>query len=147
MAQGSFSAAVSEWVRETKARQEAVFKESAQRVVEVMQTPVSQGGNLPVATGFLRASLTAILGAGLPIARDNPVDGGSFSYTGEQINLVIASADIGDTITIAYAANYAVHVEYGARGRPARRFVALAAQQWPRIVEEVTLEAKARAGG
>ena len=134
-------------MKETKARQEAVFKESAQRVVEVMQTPVSQGGNLPVDTGFLRASLTGILGGGLPIARDNPTGGGSFSYTGEQINLVIASADIGDTITVAYVARYAVHVEYGAQGRPARRFVALAAQQWPSIVQDVTLEAKARAGG
>ncbi len=147
MAQGSFSAAVSAFVKETKARQEAVFKESVQRVVEVMQTPVAKGGNMPIDTGFLRASLLAVIGDQLPVTRDAPAAGGRFEYTGDQVNLVIATADLNDTITVAYTANYARHVEYGARGRPGRRFVFLAAQQWPRIVEEVAREAQARAGG
>jgi hypothetical protein len=147
MAQGSFSAAVSEWVRKTEARQEAVFRASVQRVVEVMQTPVARGGNLPVDTGFLRASLLAVIGDQMPPARSAPPDGGAFTFAADQVNLVIASADLTNTITVAYTANYARYVEFGARGRPGRRFVSLAAQQWPRIVNEVAREAQTRAGG
>jgi len=112
-----------------------------------MQTPVAKGGNIPVDTGFLRASLTAVIGDQMPASRAAPPDGGAFAFVGDQVNLVIATADLNDTITVAYTANYARHVEYGARGRPGRRFVFLAAQQWPRIVEEVAREAQARAGG
>lgn len=145
MAQGSYTASVSAWVRETKARMEAVHKESAQRLVEIMQTPVSLGGNLPVDTGFLRASLLATTG-NLPRQTENPGGAARFSYDGGQVNLVIAGADLTDVITVAYTANYAHHVEYGAKGRPGRRFVALASQQWPRIVSEVAAEAQRRAG-
>lgn len=147
MAQGSFAAQVSDWVKATKQRQEAVYKESAQRVVAVMQTPKGAGGNLRVDTGFLRASLVATTSASMPPFRENPGGGAKVSYDPMQINLVIAGADIETPITVVYTANYARHREYGARGQAPDRFVALAAQQWGRIVNEVCAEAKARAGG
>tara|TARA_R110002051_G_scaffold230715_1_gene292714 strand:+ start:2594 stop:3031 length:438 start_codon:yes stop_codon:yes gene_type:complete len=145
MAQSSFAAQVGDWVRETKARQTAVYRESAQRVIAAMQVPVGAGGNMPVDTGFLRASLMASLGYTLPPTRDNP--GGAVSYDPGAVSLTISRAEISDPITAVYTASYAEHVEYGARGRAGRRFVALAAQQWPRIVSEVATEAQARAGG
>lgn len=147
MAQGSFSSQVSAWVAETKARREAVQKESAQRVIEVMQRPRAAGGNLPVDTGFLRASLVVTTNGTPPSQTYQPDGGGSFSYDGASTSLKIAGADIKDPITAVYTANYARAREYGARGQPGDRFVALAAQQWQRIVNEVCAEAQSRAGG
>lgn len=147
MAQGSFKAQVDGWVGETKGRMGAVHRESAQRIVSIMQTPRAAGGNLRVDTGFLRASLVATTSLALPMQRDKPDGPASFSYDGGQVNLVIAGADIKDPITAVYTADYARPREYGARGQPGDRWVALAAQQWPRVVNEVVAEAKARAGG
>jgi hypothetical protein len=147
MAQGSFAAQVSDWVRETKGAAREVYRESAQRVVETMQVPRAMGGNMRVDTGFLRASLVATTTGMLPPLQDKPDGVAAFAYDAGQINLVINGADITDTITVAYTANYARPREYGARGQPGDRFVALAAQQWQRIVSEVATEAQARAGG
>lgn len=147
MPQRSFSAQVSAWVAETKERVVAVRNEAAQRTVELMQTPVAAGGNLPVDTGFMRASLRALIGIALPGETYRPDGPGHYGYDESAVNLVIASAQLSDTITVAYSANYALFVEMGGRGRPARRFVALAAQNWPSIVEQVCVEARSRAGG
>lgn len=147
MAQGSFSATVSQWVRETKARQTAVFRESAQRTVDVAQTPVSQGGRMRVDTGFLRASLQAVIGDGNFTLRAKPDGAASFAYDAGAVSLVIAKATIIDPITVGYTANYARPREYGARGQAGDRFVGLAAQQFPRIVREVCAEARKRVEG
>lgn len=145
MAQGSFTAGVNAWVAETKQRMSLVRREAAQRVVEIMQTPIAKGGNLPLDTGFMRASLQAQIGQGAFTARDNPGGDGSFSYDAGAVSLVIAKAKPSDPITLCYSANYAIHQEYGARGRPGRAFVRLAAQQWGRVVQEVSAEAQTRA--
>lgn len=146
---GRFGGKVSAWVAETKARQEAVFKESVQRVMEVAQTPGpsvanpggGMGGHMPIATGFLRASLQAVIGTGPPLARENPNRHVKYSFDAGEVSLVIAGATISDTITLAYTANYArfVHRRY--------QFVTLAAQRWPQIVAEVSAEAQRRTGG
>lgn len=143
MAQGSFAAAVSKWVAETKERQIAVRREAAQRTVEIMQTPRSEGGNMRVDTGFLRASLMAAIGDANFTIRENP--GGAFAYEPGQVTLVIAQAQLSDPIEVVYTANYARAREYGARGQPGDRFVGLAAQRWPQTVNAVATEAKARA--
>ena len=145
MAQGSFGADVGKWATQTKQRMEIIRKEAAQRVVEIMQTPVAKGGNLPLDTGFMRASLQAQIGQGAFTARDNPGGDGSFSYDAGAVSLVIAGSKLTDTITVAFTANYAIHQEYGARGRPGRAFVRLASQQWGRVVQEVSAEAQTRA--
>lgn len=145
MPQGSFSAQISHWVRETKERQTAVYRESAQRVFALAQTPVGAGGNLPIQTGFLRASLVINLGVEVPAQRERP-DGGA-SPPPPDFAFTIAQADIATPITGYWTASYARHVEYGARGQPGRRFVGLAAQRWGSIVNEVCAEAKSRAGG
>jgi len=144
MPQKSFSAQVDAWVLQTKQRQEAVFKESSQRVIEEMQKPVAAGGNMPVDTGFLRASMLTTLGAPATQIKFNP-GSGVFNYTGTETVLTIARAEVGDAIYAVYTANYASYVEYGTRGRAGRGFVRLAAQRWKSIVAEVVNEAKARA--
>lgn len=143
MAQGAFSAKISAWVKETKERRDAVYRGSAQQIVALMQTPRSEGGNLRTDTGFMRASLVATTRAGLPPVTFKPPNVTKFSYDAGPINLVINGAEISEPITVVYTANYARPREYGARGQPADRWVALAAQRWPQVVEQECAKAKA----
>lgn len=157
MAQGRFSAQVAAAVAKNKKLMTAVYRESAQRVIEIMQEPgpsvsstkiasaksygpVHSGGagHLPVVTGFLRASLQTVIGDALFTLRDNPNPEGQFSFDLSEVSLVIAGAQVSDTITAAYTARYAKAME----NRYA--FVRLAAQQWQRVVPEVATEAQAR---
>lgn len=140
MAQGSFSAAVSAWVAKTKARQEAVFKRSAELMFEdvIARTPVD--------TGFLRATLAATLN-GLqqinPEARP-PEDAGKGAFPAPtDCALVISSAELGATIFGSFGAAYARHVEYGTRFVNPAAMVRLSAQNWPHHVARAIREAKA----
>jgi hypothetical protein len=139
-----FEASVSDWVKQTQARMTAVFKESAQRVFADMRVPVGAGGNMPVVTGFLRASFLATL--------NTPADtvtyrtgSGPAAVHADTVALVIAGAKLGDTIYGVFTANYARHVEYGTSRMTGRGFVRLAAQKWPQIVAAVSQEAESRA--
>lgn len=147
MAQTSFAAQVSDWVKETKERREAVYRGSAKRIVSVMQTPRGEGGNLRVDTGFLRASLVATVGDGMPSIRVRPDGDATYTYNPVTIDLVIDSATINDPISALYTAAYARHREFGARGQPGDRWVGLAAQRWPQVVDQECEAVKARAGG
>jgi hypothetical protein len=60
--------------------------------------------------------------------------------------LAIAGATIGDTIEGGWTANYARHVEYGARGRQGRRFAGQAAAQWQQIVARQSAALRERIG-
>lgn len=146
----TFSAQIDAWVKETKERQVAVFRESAQRITEEILLPVAKGGHMRVETGFMRASLSASLDGGLPQFQERPEaavkasrESGapSIAFDISPVGLVISDADIGDTITFAFAANYARHVEN--RFAPVR----LGAQRWPQVVAEVAQDAKRRVGG
>ena len=147
MAQGSFQAQVAASVAKSKRLMKAVRDEAAQRVIEVMQTPVAAGGNMPVDTGFLRSSLMATVGAVNFGLRDRPSADAKYAYDAGAVSLVLLGAKLEDAVTAIYTANYARYQEYGTSHMQGRRFVALAAQQWPRIVSEVATEAQARAGG
>lgn len=140
-----FSDLVTQFVKETEERMNAVFIFSVQKAVAVMQEPVGVGGNMPVATGFLRNSLVATPGTTLPAIslRKNPGTG-VFEYDAQAVNLTIASADVREGVSVLYSAEYAIYAEFGARGRPGRRFVALAAQQWPQIVSRASRELEHR---
>lgn len=177
MPQNSFAAQVDAWVRETEERLTAVWKESAQRVIAIMQEPgysvasvkiaIGKGigargrgknraalqgpirpafgtGNLPVDTGFLRASLMASTDGPIPMARQRPEGQATFDYADGQVTLTIAGAELGQTIYATYGAAYAAAVEYGSRGRQGRGFVRLAALQWQQVVTEVTAELQGR---
>ena len=131
----SFSAQIDAWTRKTKARMDAVVKSSTQDVVALAQKPVAKGGNMPVDTGFLRASLQSSLN-------------GSTGLTGpESYTLTVANMEAGDVATFGWTASYARHVEYGTQGRPGRHFVGNAALQWQRIVADNVTKAKAAVHG
>jgi hypothetical protein len=149
MAQASYMAKVAADVATTKARMLAIRNEAAQRTIEIMQTPgpsvanpgASAGGAMPIDSGFLRASLMAGLGGANFALKDNPNPDGRHRYDGGEVALVIASADLNDTITAVYTARYARIVE------ERYAFVRLAAQRWPQTVDGVVAEVKARTGG
>lgn len=141
---GSFSDQVSAFCRETPERMNAVWRMAVQDTVEIMQTPVGAGGNMPIDTGFLRNSIAANHGkqpaSGL---RRKPADG-VFSYDASDINLTIMSATPMEGLTVLYTAEYAIYVEMGARGRAGRRFVGLAVQRWLQIVAAASRSLEAR---
>lgn len=136
----SFSATIDAWVAETEERLTAVFKQSAQEVFSDAQKTRSEGGNMRVDTGFLRASAQASTQQ-MPQIKDGarPKVGGQYAYSVSPIALVIAGAKLGQTIYFGYTAEYAAVREYH------DGFVRLAAQNWQDIVNRVTEEAKRRA--
>ncbi len=118
----TFTAQLEDFADKTADTLEAVAKQSIQDVFEEAQTPVAQGGRMPVDTGFLRNSLQAGLN-------------GTTSLTGpDAYVLAVAGMELGDVVFGGWTAEYAVHVEFGAQGRPARAFMRSAAQQWQDIV-------------
>ncbi len=138
----NFTAQIDEWVRATEQRMTAVWKESAQRVISLSVSLV------PVDTGFLRASIRAsneTMPSIDPAASGQK--GGSYSFDGSDITTTIVGAQLGGTIYAGYTANYALMVNYGTSRMEPRRFVDMAAIQWPKIVSEVVEEAKARVYG
>lgn len=144
----SFSAQVSEAVRKRKDLIDEVFRRSVQDVAGAAQTPGpskfnpdgGRGGHMPIGeTGFLRASLVAVLGPTAPPTREND-SGAKFSFDPGAINLVIAGATVDDTVTLAWTARYAryVHRRY--------QWAALAAQQWNSLVAKNAAEVAREAG-
>lgn len=141
----SFAAALDDWVLETKERTLAVFRGSAQEIIEVMQKPVAEGGNMPVDTGFLRASLQVNLNGWVPTNRENPKPdapkGSLDTFNSTVAELVIAGAKLGDTVYASYSAKYAGHIEYGTSKADPRAFVRLAMAQAETIVQHQTVRA------
>ena len=119
---GTFTAQIAAAVAEIKGGLDAVVRQSAQDVLEDASRPVAQGGNLPVDTGALRNSLAVAINA-------EPT-----SPTGPVATAQIAGFEMGDTIAARWTAEYAAHVEYGARGRAGRGFVRQSVQKWPAFV-------------
>lgn len=142
---GNFSAQVADWVKNGKTACEAVFRESAQRVVDIMQTTRGAGGNMPIDTGFLRASLVASSTSMPQIRADaKPAPGASYGYDSGPIALVINNTPLGGKVFTGYTANYSSYAEFGTSKTPARLFVTLASQKWPTIVKQVEAELSAR---
>lgn len=143
-----FAAQVEDWCKNSEVLLEAVFHESAQRVSDAMTLARGLGGNLPVDTGYLRASIQASKTAPPPI---NPASSGNagqkYAFNSGPINLVINGAKLGETVFICATANYAAHVNYGTSKQPAALFVEQAAQRWPQIVAQVQTELKGKLGG
>lgn len=162
--QRSFSAQIDEWVAATEVRMLAVFRESAQRVIAEMQKVGPSvanpdggvGGNMPVDTGFLRASLLATLNSPATEMTFKDSDVEVYTWQEGQVQLVILGAKIGDVIYAVYTASYARRMEYGFSGtdslgreynQEGYGFVRLASQKWQDIVSAVAAEAKARTSG
>lgn len=140
MVAGGFSGQITAWAAETKQRMKAVRDTSVERVVETAQTLA------PTDTGFLRSSVVATIND-VPVARERPDGEARYTYSSGPIVLVIDGAALDDTLIVSWTANYARYVEFGARGRPARRFVGMAVQQWPQIVAQAAAELQGNVQG
>jgi hypothetical protein len=130
----TFASTVSQWVAESQRRMEVVFHEATQDLIEEMQTPVGDGGNMPIDTGFLRASIRVTLDGLVPGTLSRPSDTATYTYNPAVAVLAIVSAQLGDTIYASYTANYARVVHYGSSTRQGRQWITMAAQRWPQIV-------------
>lgn len=144
----TFTATIENWTRRVKEAEEAVFKESAQELVEqlnqqleemIYERPESPNYKR---TKFLQASLMASTGDMPRLSADNP--GIEVTPDFGQIQLVINNAEIGQTIYLGYTARYGPYVHYGTQNMPPRPWVALVAQRWREIVARVAAKVKAR---
>ena len=125
---------INQWVAQSQARLEAVWKTSAQDIAKEVQTPRAKGGKMPVDTSFLRNSFAADINAA-------PSGNGNSPYSDGPISIVIGRAKIGDQVVFGWSANYAVYVE-------ARfSFLRSAAQNWQQIVDKAAQKVKTRVGG
>lgn len=136
----NFIGSVDDWVKKSKARMEAVFRESAQRTASLAQS------RIPVDTGYARASIRGSLQSMPPIdPKGQPSSGQSYTYNPGQIAATIAGANLGATIFIGYTAAYANILEFGHSKQAPQGFVRIAVEQWKHTVQQVTAAAKSRA--
>jgi len=129
---------VKAFAEKAKLRQQAIFKASAQRLMEETNTPEGQGGKMPVDTGFLRNSAGA--------STERPHESG-----GQPPALVFLGLQVGQTVWAGWTARYAMRMEHGFYGedskgrkyaRAGKGFARAAAQNWVFIVETVANEVK-----
>lgn len=151
VANQSFSATIGDWCKKIPIAERIIFQRSAMRLAKELTNEVTRlvydappAPTYPIRTGFLRASLRAS-NTEMPLAiLDNP--GGHPEVDWGQIELVINGSDIGDVIYLGYTARYGPYVSAGANGQPPKPWVALVAQRWQQIVDEVAAEVKQEAG-
>ena len=90
-----FVASVEGWSERAKANMLNIARAAIQEVISDAQTPVSQGGSMPVDTSFLRNSLASGLN-------------GSFGAdAADSYVLTVAGMEIGDTVNVKWTAEYA----------------------------------------
>lgn len=125
MAKKRLSNQVSRWASKAKARTVAGLRLATQTLVEEANRPVSQGGKMPVDTGFLRGSLAASF-TDIPMPYGPPPE------------LLIAQFSAGDVLFLGWTARYARHVE------AKFFFMRSAAQRWTQFVVAAAREARAK---
>lgn len=150
MAQGdSFAASVADWCHAVEGAAEAIFKESVQELVAeadrlltqlVYEAPASPNYRR---TGFLRSSVR-VSRTSIPLA-NRPQGVPDAEYLSE-ITVVIAGAELGETLYVGYTANYAGFVHFGTSRMAGRPWVQMVAQRWPAIVAAKEAELKGRLG-
>jgi len=124
---------INQWVAQSQARLEAVWKTAAQDIAREVQTPSAKGGRMRVDTSYLRNSFAADINT-------TPSGNGESSYSAGPISIVINRAKIGDRVVFGWTANYAIYVE-------ARfAFLRSAAQNWQQIVDKAAQKVKTRVG-
>lgn len=95
-----FIADVEKFTDKTADQMLRVAKQSIQDTVRKAQTPVAQGGDMPVDSGFLRNSLITEVNGG-------PSGEGANSYV-----LGISRLELGDVLRVAWTADYAIPRHY-----------------------------------
>ncbi|WLA78817.1 hypothetical protein [Bradyrhizobium elkanii] len=137
----TFAADVDAWVKQTKQRMLAVFRESSQRVASIANNGV------PVDTGFARSSIRASTESMPkidPSAKGR--EGATYPDGLSEIALVIGQAQLGTQLFIGWTCSYIIPLEFGHSSQAPQGFARLAAAQWQSIVSQVAAEARSRAG-
>ncbi len=133
-----FGDQVRAFAEKAKLRQEAIFKASAQQLMDEANLPEGQGGRMPVDTGFLRNSVGA--------STEGPPESG-----GQPPALVFLGLQVGQAVWVGWTARYAMRMEHGfygddSKGRKyaqaGKGFARAAAQNWAFIVEAVAKQVK-----
>lgn len=109
----------------------AVAKQATDEIVQIAQNPVGRGGPMPVDTGTLRNSLVVELNGA-------KVGEGADSYV-----LGIADLELGDVVTVAWTADYAVprHYKPPSFGQGGGMWRDVAADRWQDTVRAVAIRA------
>ena len=140
MAQG-FADFVDQWTRQSEARMLAVFKRAVELLADELALSRYKGGRLPYDTGNLSRSLLAQIDAMPKIKPEG--DDGEGEFAGSDVGAVVATAMLGDAISLGYQANYARRMNYGFVGtdslgrlynQTGAGFVEYAASIWPILV-------------
>lgn len=135
----NFAAAIGDFANETEDKILAVFRDASDEVIDRMR------GYTPVVTGFLAGTIQGSLNEPVPI---NPnAKGGKASMSPDasagQVSLVVADAQLGDTIYGCFTMAYAEFVEYGTTRMAPRGMVRRAASQWQVIVNQSIAKVRA----
>jgi len=129
MNNAKFTADVKRFSELAKEKMLAVARQSIQDVISDAQTPVAQGGLMPVDTGFLRNSLTSGL------------NGGGASK--DAIVLTVAAMDIGDTVNFAWTADYAIPRHYMISSKGGGMWRDVAAAKWQATIAKNVAKVRA----
>lgn len=131
------------WLRKVPDTALAVVQETASRVVEIAQTPIPQGGRMPIDTNFLRASFVAVLNASMPAATSPGPASQRPLWRGAGAAAVISRMKLGDFLRMGWTAHYAIHLEFGTEKLAPYAFARSAMDQWNATMRTVVAEAKA----
>lgn len=137
---GNFTATVEAWAAESAERMSAIAKASIQDVIDDASKAKGKGGNMPIDTGFLRAS-GQISFNGMPTGPTRPEPAQANYSDGSAVGNVtvqLAKFKLGQTVFFGWTANYAVIQE------AKNAFLRLAVQNWKYIVASNVTKAKQR---
>ena len=142
MADRSFAAQLQDIAGKTTAQIQAVLSESIQDVMDIAQTPVANGGRMPVDDGHLINSVvTELNGSQIGQASDAADTSGASSSA--NIALLVTQMQPGDIARIGWAAAHAMRQHEGFVGEDSlgrtfnqegKHWVDGAAAQWEQIV-------------
>lgn len=141
----SFADDVKRWARRTLERMLRVFQRAVVLLGEEMARPKPSGAT-PHLTGNLIRSLLAQVNG-----RVN-VGAAAAEYAGTDVGLAVASAVLGDSVTLGFQASYARRMNFGFVGQDSlgrtynqagSHFVERAAAMWPQFVDQAVQEVSA----
>lgn len=124
----NFEAQVSDIVRRSNIKLDAVIKGSLQDLVIEANTPVAKGGKMRVDTGFLRASGHMSL-TGMPSGPSRGDDKETYAPSDSNVALTLAGVEAGQTVYFGWTAAYAAARE------SKDGFLESALQNWQKIVD------------
>lgn len=131
----TFSLAFILWTGAVMPRAEKVLHHAVESLVDEALTPINAGGRMPVDTGYLRSSAQVSVNVSNTHMADIPDPDATYSFDGAALANDIASARVGDTLYLTFAAPYAYAQEMGTSRHPANAFLRTAAANWHAHVE------------